>query len=421
MSTDVKEAPKPSVIKGWVKMILGTAGGLLGGALMMHINPWIDKAIKPDKPLANFAVEHHGLTVTFVNRSSGGSEGRWDFGDGSPIEIVPAKQETVTHTYSKAGTYSVKLALRNLLDEVNERSVNVDLTETQQQKPVDKPEIMDLYVKSPGKVGEPIYAPATFQFVATADNAQMYIWDFGDGKGIQMGEDHASYTFTQPGSYPVKVTVFNGKLKTVKDAVVQVAAPPTGTLAVNVKVADQGLQVETRRREVPVSGAATIGGTKNPTVIEQTIAASPGCEIMNVERVSSQNQNIESTSVQIAADRKTAKITAKLAKLSGVNRAILYESYAVQEQRKEKATREPIPLMATVGAPGNTTVRLPAIPGDWTDVKRAFVFELRQDGRVLWQGNDLPKNVPVNLNGQTYMLAANLAGDRVQINMVGRN
>ena len=421
MSTDMKEAPKPPAVKGWVKAIIGTMGGLLGGAVMMHINPWIDKAIKPEKPLANFAVEHSGLIVTFVNRSSGGSEGRWDFGDGSPIEILPAKQETVTHTYSRPGSYPVKLALRNLLDEINERTVTVDLlSDGEKSKAVEQPEIADLYVKPPGKHGEPVFAPATFQFQATADNAQMYIWDFGDGKGIQMGDDHIAYTFNQPGTYPVKVTVFNGKKKTVKDTVVQVTAPPTGTLAINVKVADQGTQVETRRREVPVSGAANIS-PNTPAILERVIAATPGCEIVHVERVTSQNQNVESTSVQIAADKKSAKVTARLAKLGSVSRAVLYEQYAVQEQRKEKATRDSIPLMATVGAPGNTTVRLPTIPADWTDVKRDFVFELRQDNSVLWQGNSLPKNVAVNLNGQTYTLAANIANERMQVNLVGRN
>jgi len=191
VSTEVKPAPaSPGILKGWIKMAGGSMGGVLIGAMMMHINPWLDKAIKPEKPLANFGVEHNGLTVTFRNLSLGGSEGRWDFGDGAPIQIVPGTQETVTHTYRKPGVYAAKLTLRNLIDEVNERSVTVDVTDGSKTAPtVDtKPAIVDFRVKSLGKPGEPAYAPATFQFQATADNGEMFIWDFGDGKGIQMGE-----------------------------------------------------------------------------------------------------------------------------------------------------------------------------------------------------------------------------------------
>jgi PKD repeat protein len=286
---------------------------------------------------------------------------------------------------------------------------------------VEKPQIADLYVKPPGKTGEVVYAPATFQFRATADNAQMFVWDFGDGRGIHMGEDCMSYTFATPGTYPVKVAVFNGTQKTVRETVVEVAAAPANTLAVNVKVADQGVQVETRRREVPISGAATLGGPKSPTAIEQVIAAAPGCEIVRVDRSQSQNQNVESTTVAIAPDRKSAKITAKLPKASGVKRAVLYEHYFVEEQRKEKASREPTSVTATVGAPGSTTVRLPNIPGDWTDVKRDLAFELVQGTQVLWRGNNLPQDVAVNLNGRTFTLVAALSGEKVQVNLQARN
>jgi PKD repeat protein len=418
MSTEVA---RPGILKGWVKAIIGTFGGLIAGAMMMYLTPWIDKAIKPDKPLANFAVEHDGLTVTFRNRSLGGSEGRWDFGDGSPIEIVPASEQTITHTYPRPGTYTAKLMLRNLIDDVNERSVTIEISDGGKPKFVEKPQIVDLYVKPPGKTGEPVFAPATIQFQATADNAQMYIWDFGDGKGIQMGDYAMARTFEAPGTYPVKVIVFNGPQKTVRETVVEISAPPANALAVNLKVADHGVQIETRRREVPVSGAATISGAKSPLVIEQTIAAAPGYEIVRVDRSKSQNQNIESTEFKIAPDKHSVKITAKLAKASGTKRAVLYEHFFIEEQRKEKATREPTSVMAMVGVPGSTTVRLPAVPGDWADVKRELAFELVQGDQVLWRGNELPQDVPVSFSGRTYTLAAALNGEKVQVNLRGNN
>src|SRR5262245_37900819 len=45
---------------GWLKTILGTVAGLLGGGIMMYLSPLLDKVIKPPRPVANFAVEHEG-------------------------------------------------------------------------------------------------------------------------------------------------------------------------------------------------------------------------------------------------------------------------------------------------------------------------------------------------------------------------
>ena len=120
----------------------------------------------------------------------------------------------------KPGVYAAKLTLRNLIDEVNERTVTVDVTDGSKTAPVvdTKPAIVDFRVKSLGKPGEPAYAPATFQFQATADNGEMFIWDFGDGKGVQMGESQAVHVFKRPGTYPVKLIVFNNKNeKSVKE------------------------------------------------------------------------------------------------------------------------------------------------------------------------------------------------------------
>src|SRR5438128_1815112 len=82
--------------------------GPMSGAFMMYLSPLLDKVVKPAKPVANFAVDHQGTTVMFHNRSAGGSEGWWDFGDGSPLEPVLAGQEAVSHTYANPGAYIAK-------------------------------------------------------------------------------------------------------------------------------------------------------------------------------------------------------------------------------------------------------------------------------------------------------------------------
>jgi acetyl esterase/lipase len=60
------------------------------------------------KPIAAFSSTANALEVNFTNQSSGAISGIWDFGDGgSSLEQDPV------HAYSSAGTYQVKLYIRN--------------------------------------------------------------------------------------------------------------------------------------------------------------------------------------------------------------------------------------------------------------------------------------------------------------------
>ena len=40
-----------------------SAAGVLSGGIFMYVSPLVDKAIKPTKPLANFAVETKGRAL----------------------------------------------------------------------------------------------------------------------------------------------------------------------------------------------------------------------------------------------------------------------------------------------------------------------------------------------------------------------
>ena len=81
---------------------MGVIVGVLSGGIVMYVSPVVDKAIKPQKPIANFSIETNDLQVTFKNLSVGG-DGFWDFGDGSALEPATKQTEIVTHTYAKAG------------------------------------------------------------------------------------------------------------------------------------------------------------------------------------------------------------------------------------------------------------------------------------------------------------------------------
>jgi PKD repeat protein len=74
------------------------------------------------KLTAVFASTHHGktpLTVTFTDKSTGlPTMWSWNFGDKSLI----VKTKDVTHTYIKAGKYTVKLTVMNAKGQISTAS-----------------------------------------------------------------------------------------------------------------------------------------------------------------------------------------------------------------------------------------------------------------------------------------------------------
>src|SRR5262245_39797562 len=116
-----------SRMAGWMKAGLASVFSLISGAVLMYVSPLVNSAIKPAKPVANFAQQVDGLVVTFANRSTGATEGWWDFGDGSALEPFVPAQEALKHTYARPGVYTAKLSLRNFIGEENERTVAVQL------------------------------------------------------------------------------------------------------------------------------------------------------------------------------------------------------------------------------------------------------------------------------------------------------
>ncbi|HXH19133.1 MAG TPA: PKD domain-containing protein [Chitinophagales bacterium] len=75
-------------------------------------------------PFANFTYSGNGLTVQFMNSSSGYDNVFWDLGDGDT-----ASTNTVVHTYATAGTYTVCLIAMNAFGEDSTcKAVSVPIT-----------------------------------------------------------------------------------------------------------------------------------------------------------------------------------------------------------------------------------------------------------------------------------------------------
>ena len=68
---------------------------------------------KGDKPKARFDYAIDGMTVTFTNMSKDAESYVWEFGDGTLF----SEEANPVHTYTEAGTYTVKLTAKNKVGE----------------------------------------------------------------------------------------------------------------------------------------------------------------------------------------------------------------------------------------------------------------------------------------------------------------
>jgi PKD repeat protein len=139
------------------------------------------------------------LTIQFNDTSTGFVEPVsyvWDFGDGN----TSIKQNPL-YTYYKPGTYTVKLDISNASGD--------QATVTQKDFiTVEAPVIAEPLV--PDFTGTPVSgtAPLTIQFSdASTGPVDLWEWDFGDEN--TSSKQNPKYTYTQPGSYTIKLVISN--------------------------------------------------------------------------------------------------------------------------------------------------------------------------------------------------------------------
>jgi hypothetical protein len=227
---------------GWLKTIFGGLFGLLSGAALMYLSPLVDRVVKPAKPLANFAVEVQGTQATFENRSTGGHEGWWDFGDGSPLQPFSPEQQSVPHPYPRPGSYTAKLNVRSLFGEESERGVAVQID----APAAGPPEVTLLQVVN---TRPDSYAPATFRLVGKVKNADVCVWSTGPGQPLQVQprppEDQEQYvTFPQPGTYTIRLAAAQGTQVVEKNQTVKVDAPRAGVAMAVLNVTRETVRTE---------------------------------------------------------------------------------------------------------------------------------------------------------------------------------
>jgi len=257
---------------GWLKAGIVGMIGLGGGAAGTYTTALIDRVVKPSLPVANFAAAADGLTVTCQNHATG-ETGWWDFGDGTPLEPFAPGVPSVSHTYTKSGSYSVKLVVRNFTADENERSVAVEVGAGGKGGPALLPRIATFAVHpvSPAAV-----APATFRLTADVTNADSCVFDYGDGRMEVAGGGKIDrlVTFERPGAFPIQLVAHNATAAAKQAQSVKVDAPTEGTLVAVLRVLDSGTRVERQTHNETVAVPAPKDARR--AAFTRSIPARPG-------------------------------------------------------------------------------------------------------------------------------------------------
>ena len=140
----------------------------------------------PAAPFADFTFEAAGLSVLFTETSMGApTSWEWDFGDGTQ-----STDKNPKHDYATAGTYTVKLTVRNG-GGTSSKSKFVTLT----------PALLASFRSE--------VSGLTVLFTDTSSGTPTsWEWDFGDGSATDRRQ-HPRYVYASAGTYTVRLTVRN--------------------------------------------------------------------------------------------------------------------------------------------------------------------------------------------------------------------
>lgn len=420
-----------SHIKGIVGKVFGGLVGLIVTGGLMWFTPFIDRFVKPAKPLANFASEETAdLTVSFKNLSQNAKQAKWDFGDGSPLEVVPGDVPEVKHKFKKANSYKVKLVVSNVANQEDSRESLIAVGV--------KPQILDLSSKPLNQKTKPYTAGVQIKFEATADLDAQFEWDFGNGI-YQTGSGSMVHEFALPGKHLVKVRAVMGHQKgspTLQEVEVlpQSGLVTTGgTVApVNVSARDNSssprmnttlsvdvsiralLNAETLKRNRLYSVA--LKGKSNSSTVQEVIRATPGYVIKSArfEPASlKKSSNIINESISTGEEGKTIVVKAQMTKPGSdyhFHVAVLYEEELAPSAVKESQATMTLPgssssMELPIGTrheleikyQGQTLVKLPELPiraFDFSVADRSFaVTTVKNAGRVAITCRELPRRL----------------------------
>ncbi|AKB81749.1 cell surface protein [Methanosarcina barkeri 3] len=195
------------------------------------------------KPAANFTSSVTSgkapLNVKFTDTSTGTASGWvWEFGDGSKSFV-----QNPTHKYSKAGTYTVNLTVKNAAGRNT-------VTKTEHIKVTAKPVSNFTSSVTSGK------APLNVKFTDTSTGTPAaWKWSFGDGTSST--HQNPVHKYSKAGTYTVSLTVKNAAgsnmvtktdyIKVTEKPVAEFSATPTsGKMPLTVAFTDKSTGTPTK-------------------------------------------------------------------------------------------------------------------------------------------------------------------------------
>ncbi len=146
-------------------------------------------------PQTSFSIESKNVCMPnparFTDESANAVEWQWFFGDGTT-----SNEQNPEHTYENPGVYKVTLIAKN--EDGCEQSFSVDKIKVRPTPSV------DFDIEASGEC-----YPVEVDLKNNSSNLQSagFLWDFGNG--VKSTEESPSYTYTQPGSYQISLTVKN--------------------------------------------------------------------------------------------------------------------------------------------------------------------------------------------------------------------
>ena len=421
------EAASGSKIGSAFKWIFTSVFGIASGAALMYLTPLLNNAVKPPEPVANFGFQPQGLTIAFQNKSTNATDGWWDFGDGTALEPFAPKQDTISHTYTRAGSYMVKLSLTNLFNEKSERTVTVNVdTATGTTAPVI--EQFEVTPLSPGMA-----APAVFHVVAKVKNADQLIWVYDGARQTEITGNDASgvlekwITANDPGRYTFRLAAMSGKQLVEMSGRPQLVSVPSdpGTPMATVKVTyADAVQVEHKEQTIWVR-LPWVSGCSDSTCPVHGEHGWPGYQVVKAELIpgSKESQLKGAPKVEIAADKSKVTVTGDMLKPNILNKfinpACQVPVKVTLEKRLGSAPKE-FNLPMALNVPGKTAIPVPPLPSNWQCGKAVVTLDLKEGTRSIWSGTTMPNNQQVVLKGRPVAISAAVQGNQLVVTVVER-
>lgn len=202
------------------------------------------------------------LTVNFRNNSVGGSSYYYDFGDGTTTGPTHLAPEVISHTFTKGGTYTVKLRATNGCS---------DTTTTETIVVYPQPNLLFSAEQTTG-------CPSlSVKFKNQSTDAVSYQWDFGDGSPVST-EAEPEHVYTGDREfYNVTLTAVNSRAcgnSLTKSQFVHIVQPPVARFdvlpAAVISIPNYTFRFEDQSENRPEKwtwtfGDGTTSAERNPT------------------------------------------------------------------------------------------------------------------------------------------------------------